>query len=47
MMMVSFKITGSGGDPGGYSWSKPDVYVRVVSIMIRCKAYHESIRQIC
>jgi len=26
----SFKITGSGGDPGGYSWSKPDVYVRVV-----------------
>src|SRR6267154_4660498 len=26
----SFKITGSGGDPGGYSWSKPDGYVRVV-----------------
>ncbi|HMG68792.1 MAG TPA: hypothetical protein VK588_13935, partial [Chitinophagaceae bacterium] len=26
----SFTVTGTGGDPGGWSWSKPDVYVRVV-----------------
>jgi hypothetical protein len=26
----SFTVTGSGGDPGDYSWSRPDVYIRVV-----------------
>jgi hypothetical protein len=26
----SFNVTGTGGDPGNYSWSRPDVYVRVV-----------------
>lgn len=26
----SFSITGTGGDPGDYSWSRPDVYVRIV-----------------
>ena len=26
----SFTVTGSGGDPGNYSWSRPDVYIRVV-----------------
>jgi hypothetical protein len=26
----SYVIDGVGGDPGSYSWSKPDVYVRVV-----------------
>jgi hypothetical protein len=26
----SFSVSGSGGDPGSYWWSKPDVYIRVV-----------------
>jgi hypothetical protein len=26
----SFSVTGAGGDPGDYSWSRPDVYIRVV-----------------
>lgn len=26
----SFAVTGRGGDPGNYWWSKPDVYIRVV-----------------
>lgn len=26
----SFMVTGKGGDPGNYSWSRPDVYVRIV-----------------
>lgn len=26
----SFTVSGSGGDPGSFSWSKPDVYVRFV-----------------
>jgi len=26
----TFSVTGRGGDPGGYSWSRPDVYIRVV-----------------
>ncbi|MEO6721537.1 MAG: hypothetical protein ABIN67_14305 [Ferruginibacter sp.] len=26
----SFEVTGTGGDPGDYSWSRPDVYVRFV-----------------
>ncbi len=26
----SFTVTGTGGDPGSYSWSKPDVYIRFV-----------------
>lgn len=26
----SFVVTGKGGDPGSYSWSKPDVYIRFV-----------------
>jgi hypothetical protein len=25
-----FEVTGKGGDPGGWSWSRPDVYIRVV-----------------
>jgi hypothetical protein len=26
----SFSVQGSGGDPGNYSWSRPDVYIRIV-----------------
>ena len=26
----SFTVTGSGGDPGDFGWSKPDVYVRFI-----------------
>lgn len=26
----SFRVTGRGGDPGDWSWSRPDVYLRVV-----------------
>ena len=25
-----FSVSGKGGDPGDYSWSRPDVYIRVV-----------------
>ena len=26
----SFSVTGTGGDPGSFSWSKPDIYIRIV-----------------
>ncbi len=26
----SFEVSGTGGDPGDYSWSRPDVYIRFV-----------------
>jgi hypothetical protein len=26
----SFTVSGRGGDPGNYSWSRPDVYMRLV-----------------